>query len=65
MLPLDEKMLMDGMRLCFRDESFDVVLLVAVLHHFSSERDRVRCLKEAGRVVKRGGGVVYVTVLNY
>ena len=47
----------DGYRLPFADQSFDVVLLVAVLEH---TREPWRILAEAGRVLKPGGRVVMV-----
>ena len=47
----------DGYRLPFADESFEVVLLVAVLEH---TREPWRLLAEARRVLKRGGRAVMV-----
>jgi ubiquinone/menaquinone biosynthesis C-methylase UbiE len=43
-----------------RDESFDHVICIAVIHHFASEKRRVQCLKEIRRVLKIGG-TAYVT----
>ena len=45
MLAVEDEVHMDGLRLGFRDGAFDVVLLIAVLHHFVEESDRVRCLR--------------------
>jgi SAM-dependent methyltransferase len=47
----------DGYELPFRDQSFSLVLLVAVLEH---TREPWRLLKEARRVLKRGGRVLIV-----
>ena len=47
----------DGYQLPFADESFEVVLLVAVLEH---TREPWRILAEARRVLKPGGRVVMV-----
>ena len=47
----------DGYRLPFADESFQIVLLVAVLEH---TREPWRLLAEARRVLKRGGRAIMV-----
>ena len=47
----------DGYRLPFADESFEIVLLVAVLEH---TREPWRLLAEARRVLKRGGRAIMV-----
>ena len=44
----------DIRRLPFKDEAFDFVLSIAVLHHLS-EPDVITSLKECDRVLKRGG----------
>jgi len=44
MVPLEEEVFMDARRMGFRDATFDVVLLVAVLHHFVDAVQRRRCL---------------------
>ncbi len=43
----------DGFSLPFEDGSFDIVLCVKALHHFSEEEE-VRMLKELGRVAAAG-----------
>jgi SAM-dependent methyltransferase len=47
----------DGYELPFHDQSFSLVLLIAVLEH---TREPWRLLKEARRVLKRGGRVLIV-----
>jgi len=47
----------DGYQLPFADESFEVVLLIAVLEH---TREPGRLLAEARRVLKRGGRAIVV-----
>ncbi|MET1160259.1 MAG: class I SAM-dependent methyltransferase [Thermoprotei archaeon] len=47
----------------FRDNVFDTVLLLAVLHHIPDELCRRRLLWESHRILRRGGYVV-VTVWN-
>lgn len=48
----------DNLSLPFRDESFDAVLSIAVVHHFSTTERRVRALKELARVLRIGGRIV-------
>lgn len=44
----------------FRDDVFDTVLSIAVVHHLSTHERRVQCLTELRRVLKPGGnGLVY------
>lgn len=42
----------------FADESFDVVLNMGPLYHLVEEADRLRCLQESLRVLKKGGLLV-------
>lgn len=51
--------LCDNLILPFRDESFDAVLSLAVIHHFSTSERRVRAIKELSRVLKVGGRIVF------
>ena len=55
---------MDCVKLGFRSNSFDKVLLVAVLHHLASEEKRVKALMELKRIMK-DDGIAYISVLNY
>lgn len=48
---------MDATNLTFSNESFDCVLIIAILHHLSDE-DAQRVLKEARRVLKQGGKIL-------
>jgi len=50
-------------KLPFKNESFDYVLYIGVLHHLSTEEKRIKSLKEIRRILK-DGGEVYVTVWN-
>lgn len=47
----------DAATLPLRDGSMDAALCVAVLHHLPSAEERVRALRELGRVLRRGGRV--------
>lgn len=45
----------DCMQIPLRTSSCDAALCIAVMHHLSTRARRIRCLKELGRIVKRGG----------
>jgi predicted SAM-dependent methyltransferase len=55
---------MDGLKLSFRNEVIDRVLLIAVLHHFASEETRLKALKEIFRILSPRG-LLYISVLSY
>ncbi|XP_049792555.1 uncharacterized protein LOC126199671 [Schistocerca nitens] len=48
----------DNLSLPFRDESFDAVLSVAVVHHFATTERRVGALRELARVLRIGGRLI-------
>ena len=52
---------MDGRRLEFPDESFDVVFSLSSIEHFGSLGDTARAAREIGRVLKPGGHAMIVT----
>ncbi len=54
----------DALNLPFSDNSFDVVLSIAVLHHIPSKELRIRFLKEARRVLKEKGKII-ITVWKF
>ena len=47
----------DNMSLPYKDDSFDAVLSIAVIHHIATTERRVRALRELARVLRVGGGV--------
>eukprot|EP00049_Salpingoeca_infusionum_P001394 m.48021 g.48021 ORF g.48021 m.48021 type:complete len:543 (+) comp11004_c0_seq5:102-1730(+) len=47
----------DNMTLCYRDETFDAAISIAVLHHFASEARRQRAVSEIYRILRPGGRV--------
>ncbi|EDW15191.2 uncharacterized protein LOC6573664 [Drosophila mojavensis] len=53
-----EVALCDNLELPFRDDSFDAVLSLAVVHHFATTERRVRALRELARILRVGGRVV-------
>jgi SAM-dependent methyltransferase len=55
----------DARRLPRGDDSADVVLLLGPLYHLTQRTDRVRALREAGRVVKPGGLVFAAAISRF
>ncbi len=64
MAPVQNEFHMDCLALCFRQDTFDAAIFVAVLHHLASQQSRLRALREVNRVL-RSGGVLYLSVFNY
>ncbi|KAG8034092.1 hypothetical protein G9C98_008573 [Cotesia typhae] len=54
----NEILICDNLVLPFRDESFDAVLSIAVVHHFATTERRVNALRELARVLRIGGKLV-------
>ncbi|GFT36895.1 probable tRNA methyltransferase 9B [Nephila pilipes] len=48
----------DNLHMPFRDETFDAVLSIAVIHHFATTDRRVAAIKELTRVLRIGGKVL-------
>lgn len=53
-----EVALCDNLELPFRDESFDAVLSLSVIHHFSTTERRISAIRELARILKVGGKIV-------
>ena len=51
----------DCLNLPYRDNVFDAVISIAVVHHLSSRARRIQAIRELVRVV-RGGGQILVYV---
>ncbi len=49
---------------CYSDNSFDIVLLFGPLYHLQSDEDKIQCIKEAKRVCKYGGIILYAFISN-
>ncbi|KAG8292173.1 hypothetical protein J6590_045844 [Homalodisca vitripennis] len=54
----NEVLVCDNLALPFRDDSFDAVLSIAVVHHFATTERRVGALRELARVLRIGGRLV-------
>lgn len=48
----------DNLELPFRNESFDAVLSLAVIHHFATTERRINAIRELARILRIGGRVV-------
>jgi len=49
----------DIVNLPYRDQAFDSVICIAVLHHLSTEERRVEALRECMRIVRQGGDALF------
>lgn len=55
----------DCLRLPYRDNWFDGVICIAVVHHLSSESRRLKALSEMTRVLRPGGEMlIYVWAME-
>ncbi len=50
--------IVSALNLPFKDNSFDLIYSIAVLHHIPSKKLRLRFLKEAKRVIKEDGRII-------
>ena len=49
----------------YQDESFDVVLFLGPLYHLTERDERIKAIKEAKRVLKKGGVVFAAAISRY
>ncbi|XP_003774229.2 probable tRNA methyltransferase 9B [Sarcophilus harrisii] len=60
-----EVLVCDNLRLPFRDCSFDAIISIGVIHHFSTAERRTRAVQEMARVLVPGGRVmIYVWAME-
>ena len=48
----------DNMALPYKDDSFDAVLSIAVIHHIATTERRVRAIRELARILRVGGKII-------
>ncbi|NXJ60956.1 TRM9B methyltransferase, partial [Rostratula benghalensis] len=61
----DEVLVCDNLNLPFRDQCFNAVISIGVIHHFSTKQRRVQAIKEMARVLIPGGQMmVYVWAME-
>lgn len=55
----------DARNMCFlEDETFDITLMFGPMYHLHGEEERVKALKEACRVTKKGGLIFIAYIMN-
>ncbi|XP_038184486.1 probable tRNA methyltransferase 9B [Arvicola amphibius] len=60
-----EVMICDNLNLPFRDQGFDAIISIGVIHHFSTKQRRIRAIKEMARVLAPGGQLmIYVWAME-
>jgi ubiquinone/menaquinone biosynthesis C-methylase UbiE len=63
--PLGSTSIGDACSLAWDDETMDVVLLLGPLYHLTDERDRIKALQEAYRVLKQGGILLAAAISRF
>jgi ubiquinone/menaquinone biosynthesis C-methylase UbiE len=63
--PLASAVVGDARRLVWDDDSVEAVLLLGPLYHLTSRDDRLQALREAYRVVRRGGVVAAAAISRF
>ncbi|XP_059844527.1 probable tRNA methyltransferase 9B [Hypanus sabinus] len=60
-----EVMVCDNLILPYRDQCFNAVISIGVIHHFSTKARRIRAIKEMARTLLRGGQMmIYVWAME-
>ncbi|XP_074444246.1 putative tRNA methyltransferase 9B isoform X1 [Larus michahellis] len=61
----DEVLVCDNLNLPFRDQCFNAVISIGVIHHFSTKHRRIKAIKEMARVLIPGGQMmIYVWAME-
>lgn len=63
--PIAQMQVANALSLELPDESADMVLLMGPLYHLTERSDRIKALKEAGRVLKEGGILITSAISRY
>ena len=64
-ISLDGYEIGDATSLRFQDSQFDLVLLLGPLYHLINRVDRVKAIREAGRILKPGGMMIAAVISRY
>ncbi|XP_048388066.1 probable tRNA methyltransferase 9B [Stegostoma tigrinum] len=60
-----ETMVCDSLHLPYRNQCFDAILSIAVVHHFSTKQRRIQAIKEMARILRvRGKMMIYVWAME-
>ncbi|XP_030094873.2 probable tRNA methyltransferase 9B isoform X1 [Serinus canaria] len=61
----DEVLVCDNLNLPFRDQCFNAVISIGVIHHFSTKQRRIKAIKEMARILTPGGQImIYVWAME-
>ncbi|NXI40989.1 TRM9B methyltransferase, partial [Galbula dea] len=61
----DEVLVCDNLNLPFRDQCFNAVISIGVIHHFSTKQRRIKAIQEMARVLTPGGQMmIYVWAME-
>ncbi|NWX99479.1 TRM9B methyltransferase, partial [Nothoprocta ornata] len=61
----DEVLVCDNLNLPFRDQCFNAVISIGVIHHFSTKQRRIKAIREMARVLIPGGQMmIYVWAME-
>jgi ubiquinone/menaquinone biosynthesis C-methylase UbiE len=55
----------DARKVRYKNESFDIVLLMGALYHLQSKDDRILCLNEVNRILRKGGTAVFAYISRF
>jgi ubiquinone/menaquinone biosynthesis C-methylase UbiE len=55
----------DVRNLKYKNETFDIVLLMGALYHLQEKDDRVLCLRETNRILKKGGIAIFTYISRF
>ncbi|XP_019382069.1 PREDICTED: probable tRNA methyltransferase 9-like protein [Gavialis gangeticus] len=60
-----EVLVCDNLNLPFRDQCFNTIISIGVIHHFSTKQRRIKAIKEMARVLMPGGQMmIYVWAME-
>ncbi|XP_072899981.1 probable tRNA methyltransferase 9B isoform X1 [Hemitrygon akajei] len=60
-----EAMVCDSLHLPYRNQCFDAILSISVIHHFSTKERRIQAIKEMARILRvRGKMMIYVWAME-
>ena len=54
----NEVLICDNLALPYKDDSFDAVVSIAVIHHIATTERRVRAIRELARILRVGGRII-------
>ena len=55
----------DALALPYKNEQFDIILVMGALYHLQNPEDRIQCMREAYRTLKAGGTAIFSFISRY